>query len=48
MNCIVIVNKIETISVLRVTSQKLRARGLQRGKAASHKIPLAILYIDID
>ena len=33
---------------MMVISQKLRARGLQRGKAASYKIALAILYIDID
>jgi hypothetical protein len=31
-----------------VSSQKPRAKGLQRGKAASYKIALAILYIDID
>jgi hypothetical protein len=31
-----------------VSFQKLRAKGLQRGKAASYKIALAILYIDID
>jgi hypothetical protein len=31
-----------------VSSQKLRAKGLQRGKAASYKIALVILYIGID
>jgi len=31
----------------RRTSQQLREKGLQRGKAASYKIALAILYIDI-
>jgi len=29
-------------------SKKIRIKGLQRGKAASYKIALAILYIDID
>jgi hypothetical protein len=31
-----------------VSFQNLRAKGLQRGKAVSYKITLAILYIDID
>jgi hypothetical protein len=35
-------------SIFNVTSQKLRERGLYRGKAASYKIAKAILYIGID
>jgi len=43
-----ILHKIQYLIEIPVSSQKLRAKGLQRGKAASYKIAFAILYIDID